>query len=140
MRGATGVEVELARLDAESDEARRRLEAAGEVDPAEGDDRDELAARADRLDARHAALGMVNPLAKEEYEAEKERLDDLRTQREDLERSLEELERLREELAETVERRFSETFASVAQHFEEVAATLFPGGEGRSAAGRRRPG
>ena len=129
--GATGVEVELARLDAETDEARRRLEAAGEVDPAEGDDRDELGARADRLGARHAALGMVNPLAKQEYEEEKERLDDLRLQREDLERSLEELERLRQELAETVERRFSETFASVAQHFEEVAATLFPGGEGR---------
>ena len=52
-------------------------------------------------------------------------------QREDLERSLEELERLRAELAETVERRFAETFAAVAGHFEEVASTLFPGGEGR---------
>jgi chromosome segregation protein len=74
---------------------------------------------------------MVNPLAREEYEAEKERLDDLRSQREDLERSLEELARLREELAETVERRFAETFRAVAAHFEEVATTLFPGGEGR---------
>jgi chromosome segregation protein len=128
---ATSAEVELARLEAETDEARRRLEDAGDVDAAEGDDRDELAARADRLETRRTALGMVNPLAKQEYEAEKERLDDLRVQREDLERSLEELERLREELAETVERRFAETFASVAHHFEEVAATLFPGGEGR---------
>ena len=34
-------------------------------------------------------LGQVNPLAKEEYEAEKERLDELETQREDLEQSLE---------------------------------------------------
>ena len=74
---------------------------------------------------------MVNPLAREEYEAEEERLDDLRVQREDLERSLDELARLREELAETVERRFAETFQAVAAHFEEVAATLFPGGEGR---------
>jgi chromosome segregation protein len=73
----------------------------------------------------------VNPLAQEEYEAEKERLTDLRVQREDLERSLDELERLRTELAETVERRFSETFAAVAEHFAEVAGTLFPGGEGR---------
>jgi chromosome segregation protein len=52
-------------------------------------------------------------------------------QREDLERSLAELERLRNELTETVERRFEETFAAVQRHFTEVAATLFPGGEGR---------
>jgi chromosome segregation protein len=128
---STAAEVELARLDAEAEEARRRLEGAGPVDPAEGDDRDELAARAERLEARRTALGQVNPLAREEYEEEKERLDDLRAQREDLERSLDELERLRAELADTVERRFSETFDSVAKNFHEVAATLFPGGEGR---------
>jgi chromosome segregation protein len=128
---ATAVEVELARLEAEADEARRRLESAGSADPAEGDDRDALVTRSERLEARRQSLGMVNPLAREEYEAEKERLDDLRAQREDLERSLEELARLREELTETVERRFSETFEAVARHFEEVAATLFPGGEGR---------
>jgi chromosome segregation protein len=73
----------------------------------------------------------VNPLAKEEYEAEKERLVELETQRRDLELSLQELEELRAELAETVERRFAETFDAVASHFEDVAATLFPGGEGR---------
>jgi len=128
---STAAEVELARIEAESEDARRRLEASGHVEPAEGDDRDELAARAERLETRRAALGQVNPLAREEYEAERERITDLRTQREDLERSLEELERLRAELAETVERRFADTFAAVARHFEEVAATLFPGGEGR---------
>ena len=126
----TMAEVDLARLDAETQEARRRLEAAG-AEPAEGDDRDELAARAERLENRRTALGQVNPLAREEYDIEKERLTDLETQRQDLERSLDELERLRADLAETVERRFAETFASVARNFEEVAATLFPGGEGR---------
>jgi len=107
------------------------LEAADAAESAEGDDRDELATRCARLETRRQALGLVNPLAREEYEAEKERLDDLRVQREDLERSLEELARLREELMETVERRFADTFSAVAEHFEEVAATLFPGGEGR---------
>ncbi len=126
----TTAEVDLARLDAETQDARRRLEAAS-AEPAEGDDRDELAARAARLETRRTALGQVNPLAREEYDSEKERLADLQTQRQDLERSLDELERLRADLAETVERRFAETFASVAQHFEEVAGTLFPGGEGR---------
>ena len=127
----TSAEVEIARIDAETADATRRLEATDGVDPAEGDDRDGLAERIERLEVRRATLGQVNPLAREEYEAEKERLTDLKAQREDLEQSLEELERLRAELAETVERRFAETFAAVAEHFEEVASTLFPGGEGR---------
>ncbi len=124
------LDVELARLDAERDEARRRLDAAG-VEPAEGEDRDELAARLRRSEQRREVLGQVNPLAKEEFEAEKERLDELSTQREDLERSLRELEKLRDDLTNTVETRFAETYAAVEHHFGEVAATLFPGGEGR---------
>ena len=84
---ATQIQVELARLDAEADEARRRLEEAGAEETAEGDDRDELASRAERLDARREALGKVNPLASEEYEEEKERLEELATQRQDLEAS-----------------------------------------------------
>jgi chromosome segregation protein len=125
------VQVELARLEAEAEEAGRRLEETGASTPAEGDDRAELAARADRLDSRREALGKVNPLAKEEYEAEKERLEELATQRQDLEDSLAEIAKLRDELADTVQRRFAETFDAVARNFEEVASTLFPGGEGR---------
>jgi chromosome segregation protein len=128
---STEVEVELARLTAEADEARRRLDAAGADESAEGDDRAELHARVERLDARRETLGKVNPLAQEEYEAEKERLEELSTQRQDLEASLAEVAKLRDELAETVQRRFAETFDAVASNFEEVAATLFPGGEGR---------
>ena len=128
---ATAIQVELARLDAEAEEAQRRLDEAGADEPAEGDDRAELATRAERLDARREALGKVNPLAKEEYEEEKERLEELATQRQDLEASLAEIAKLRDELAETVQRRFNETFETVARNFEEVAATLFPGGEGR---------
>jgi len=127
---ATEIEIELTRIDAEAAEARRRL-ADTAAEPAEGDDRVELSARAERLEARRIQLGQVNPLAKEEHDAEKARLDELEAQRQDLERSLQELEDLRAELAETVERRFAETFAAVAAHFEDVAATLFPGGEGR---------
>jgi chromosome segregation protein len=124
------IDVELARADAERDEARRRLEAAG-AEPAEGEDRDELAEKLERSDRRLVQLGQVNPLAKEEYEAEQERLEELSVQRQDLETSLAELEKLRDDLAKTVETRFAETFAAVETHFTEVAATLFPGGEGR---------
>ena len=127
----TAAEVEIARIDADVADATRRLDSAGEVEAAEGDDRDELSARVDRLEARRVTLGQVNPLAREEYEAEKVRLDDLKTQREDLERSLEELDALCAELTATVERRFAATFEAVAEHFDEVSSTLFPGGEGR---------
>jgi len=127
---ATEIEIELTRIDAEAADARRRLEEAGAV-PADGDEREELATRAERLEQRRIQLGQVNPLAKEEYDAEKERLTELEVQRQDLEASLKELADLRDELADTVERRFADTFAAVAEHFEEVAATLFPGGDGR---------
>jgi chromosome segregation protein len=126
----SAVDVERARIEAEADEARRRL-AAADAEPAEGDDRDELADRIERLERRREALGQVNPLAKQEYEQEKERLLELSTQRADLEQSLTELETLRDDLARTVEDRFAETFASVQANFTEVASTLFPGGEGR---------
>jgi chromosome segregation protein len=125
------VDVERAGIQAERGEAARRLAEAGTDDPAEGDDRDALAERVERLERRREALGRVNPLAKEEYEHEKTRLEELATQRADLEASLAELERLRADLADTVERRFAETFGAVEERFTEVARTLFPGGEGR---------
>ncbi len=126
----SAIDVELARTDAERDEAQRRLDASGS-EPAEGDDRDELADKLARYEKRREQLGQVNPLAKEEYEAEKERLEELATQRADLEQSLAELEKLRDDLTNTVETRFAETFTAVERHFHEVATTLFPGGEGR---------
>jgi chromosome segregation protein len=126
----SALEVEAARIEAEADEARRRLEHANADEPAEGDDRDQLVATVERLERRRETLGQVNPLAHEEYEAEKERLEELVAQRADLEASLAELEKLRSELTETVERRFAETFDAVRNHFADVTATVFPGGEG----------
>ncbi len=125
----SAIDVELARTDAEHDEAQRRLLAAA-AEPAEGENRDELAERLERFEKRRVQLGQVNPLAKEEYDAEKLRLEELSVQRADLEKSLDELEKLRDDLTKTVETRFAETFAAVEHHFHEVAATLFPGGEG----------
>src|SRR5207248_937975 len=74
----SAVDVERARIEAEADEARRRLEAAAAA-PAEGDNRDGLADRIERLERRREALGQVNPLAKQEYDTEKERLVELST-------------------------------------------------------------
>jgi chromosome segregation protein len=125
----SAVDVERARIEAEANEARRRLEAAG-AEPVDGDDREAIAEKAERLRRRLESVGQINPFAKEEYAAEKERLDELSAQREDLEASLRELAQLRDELTQTVETRFEETFGAVQAHFAEVAATLFPGGEG----------
>jgi chromosome segregation protein len=127
----SAVEIEAARIEAEADEARRRLTAANADESAEGDDREQLVATLERLERRRETLGQVNPLAHEEYEAEKARLEELVAQRADLEASLDELEKLRAELTETVERRFTETFDAVQRHFADVTATVFPGGEGR---------
>ncbi len=126
---AAGIDVEIARLEADAEEAGRRLEAAA-AEPAEGDDRDELAERLDRLERRREQLGQVNPLAKEEYDAERERLEELALQRQDLEDSLNELQELRDDLSRTVEERFAGTFDALQRHFAEVSETLFPGGEG----------
>src|SRR5206468_1163051 len=112
----SAIDVERARVEAEVDEARRRLEAAA-ADPAEGDDLDELADRIEKLERRREGLGQVNPLAKQEYDEEKERLVELSTQRADLEASLTELETLRDDLTRTVEERFAETFAAVQANF-----------------------
>src|SRR6185295_12373854 len=68
----SAVDVERARIEAEADEARRRHEAA-EAEPAEGDDRDELEDKIERHERRRESLGQVNPLAKQEYDQEKER-------------------------------------------------------------------
>ncbi len=122
--------VELARLDSEAEDAERRLGGDGVI-PADGDEREELALKLERGHRRLEELGRVNPLAKEEYAEEKARLEELEIQRADLEHSLTELEKLCAELTETVERRFAETYELVSGTFEEVAATLFPGGEGR---------
>src|SRR4051794_3174273 len=69
----SAVDVERARIEAEADEAQRRL-AAADAEPAEGEDRDELSERIERLERRRESLGQVNPLAKQEYDQEKERL------------------------------------------------------------------
>ena len=125
---AAALEVEAAQLARELAALRDR---AGETGPEGDEDREEVAARLERTRRRLEGVGPVNPLAKQEVEQERERLAELVVQREDLERSLAELEGLRAELTETVERRFEETFAAVRGGFADVAATLFPGGEGR---------
>jgi chromosome segregation ATPase len=125
------VGIEAARLEREREEVLGRLPEGEAAEPLTDEQVEELRAEIARLDRRREALGQVNPLAAEEHAREKARLEELVLQREDLEQSLAELAKLRNELAETVEKRFEETYAAVERHFAEVAGTLFPGGKGR---------
>ena len=129
----SAVDVERARIEAEADEARRRLEAAGRRAGRRRRPRRARRARSSGSSARRESLGQVNPLAKEEYDdGEGAPRSSSSTQRADLEASLKELE--------TAARRPRATRSSSASprrsravqaNFAEVAATLFPGGEGR---------
>jgi chromosome segregation ATPase len=125
------VGIEAARLEREREEVLGRLPEGEAAEPLTDEQVEELRAEIARLERRREALGQVNPLAAEEHAREKARLEELVLQREDLEQSLAELAKLRDELAETVEKRFEETYAAVERHFAEVAGTLFPGGKGR---------
>jgi len=97
------------------------------------DDFDESAAQADvkSLRGRINAIGSVNPLALEEYEEEKERLDFLREQQQDLEEAEETLLETIEEINATAAERFFETFDEIKDSFSEIFTDLF--GQGASA-------
>src|SRR5205823_8678203 len=100
-------------------------------EPLPPEERESVAARMERLERRRESLGAVNPLAAEEYEAEKQRTGELTEQCADLEKSLRELRGLIRDLTQTIDHRFAETFEQVARNFTEVIRTLFPGGSGR---------
>ena len=73
-------------------------------------------------------LGNVNPLALEEYEEEKERLDFLTEQKEDLEEAEETLMETIEEINTTAAERFFETFDQIKDSFTEIFTDLFGAG------------
>jgi chromosome segregation protein len=136
----TEIEVELTRsTDRIAELGRRGAEIAGDLsepppeleEPLPPEERESVAARMERLERRRESLGAVNPLAAEEYEAEKQRTGELTEQCADLEKSLRELRGLIRDLTQTIDRRFAETFEQVARNFTEVIRTLFPGGSGR---------
>lgn len=77
------------------------------------------------------ALGKVNPLATEEYDALQARNRYLNQQREDVAQSRDDLMNLVKDLDRTMIQVFKEAFDDTAKAFEQVFSTLFPGGRGR---------
>lgn len=87
--------------------------------------------RATAAERELAQLGAVNPLALEEYTALTERHAYLTAQLDDLRRTRRDLLGIVREVDERIHEVFAAAFADTAREFEEVFATLFPGGQGR---------
>jgi chromosome segregation protein len=87
--------------------------------------------RASRAERDLALLGKVNPLALEEFAALEERHQFLATQLEDLRNTRRDLLTVVKEVDERILEVFTAAYHDVAQEFEIVFGTLFPGGEGR---------
>ena len=92
-------------------------------------DKAELAEEVERLANAIEAIGPVNPLATQEYEEEKNRLEFLQTQRDDLAEARTSLSDTLKEIDQTARRLFQETFEEIRQNFHRVFLTLFEGGE-----------
>ncbi|WP_394252440.1 chromosome segregation protein SMC [Arthrobacter pityocampae] len=93
--------------------------------------RQEQEKRLKRAERDLAALGKVNPLALEEFEALEERHQFLSTQLADLRATRKDLLDIIREVDERVEQVFTAAYRDTAAQFGHVFATLFPGGEGR---------
>lgn len=93
--------------------------------------RQEQTKRLEKARRELAALGKVNPLATEEYDALQERSQYLNDQRGDVAKSRDDLMQLVKDLDRTMVEVFREAFEDTAQAFETMFATLFPGGRGR---------
>jgi chromosome segregation protein len=98
------------------------------LDPAEASG---LRQRIERLIKRREQLGPVNPLAKQEYDEAVAHVDEMERQRSDLETALRELKAFIRDTDRQIRTTFTETFEAAAKNFEELSATLFPGGGGR---------
>ncbi|WP_035138298.1 AAA family ATPase, partial [Bifidobacterium biavatii] len=93
--------------------------------------REEQLKRLEQAKRDLAALGKVNPLATEEYEALEARNRYLKGQRDDVAKSRDDLMQLIRDLDGTMVDVFRSAFEDTAAAFEQVFATLFPGGTGR---------
>ena len=87
--------------------------------------------RLDKAKRDLASLGKINPLATEEYDSLQERNKYLNDQRADVAKSRDDLMQLIKDLDTTMVDVFASAFEDTAKAFEQMFATLFPGGQGR---------
>ncbi len=134
------------RLEIDDAETRLRIETAVESlrrdldcepDTAIGADCPALAdgatpaARIRELERDLRIMGPINPLALEEFEALTERHEFLQHQLDDVKESRRELAKIIRAIDGEIVNVFAAAYADVAQNFEHLFDTLFPGGKGR---------
>ncbi|MFL5844237.1 MAG: chromosome segregation SMC family protein, partial [Solirubrobacteraceae bacterium] len=107
------------------------LEAAPAEEPLASEQAQALRDRIERLARRREQLGPVNPLAKAEYDEAIAYVEELEAQRTDLETALRELKTLIRDTDRQIRETFEETFTAAAANFERISQELFPGGRGR---------
>ncbi len=110
---------------------RLGLPAQAAREPLADEEAQALRDRIERLGRRREQLGPVNPLAKAEYDEALAHVTELERQRNDLETALRELRLLIRDTDRQIHETFEETFEAAARNFEELAGHLFPGGRGR---------
>ncbi|MBN2205594.1 MAG: chromosome segregation protein SMC, partial [Thermoleophilia bacterium] len=87
--------------------------------------------RVRELERELRVMGPVNPLALEEFEALSERHTFLTEQLDDVKSSRRELNKVIRAIDQEIVRVFAAAYADVSENFEQLFATLFPGGIGR---------
>ncbi len=90
-----------------------------------------LETRVAELEARITSMGPINPLALEELASLEERYADLDAQVSDVRHARRELQEVLRALDEEIMETFTSAFADVNEHFSNLIAMLFPGGQGR---------
>jgi chromosome segregation protein len=111
--------------------AKLDLDPAPDPAPLSGEERAAVEASIERLIRRREQLGPVNPLAEGEYDAAKQHVAELESQREDLEQALDELGKLIRQTDREITAAFEETFKAAGENFGELIEHMFPGGSGR---------
>ena len=87
--------------------------------------------RARDLERDLRLLGPINPLALEEFTALQERHSLIESQLEDVKATRRDLAKVIKAIDDEIVTVFTAAFADVASNFEQLFATLFPGGQGR---------
>jgi len=136
----------LQRIEIDEAEVRMRLEQAIELCRTQLDVEPEAAVAASppeladgmtptvrvrELERELRVMGPVNPLALEEFDALSERHTFLTEQLDDVKSSRRELSKVIRAIDDEIVRVFAAAYADVSENFEQLFATLFPGGVGR---------
>jgi chromosome segregation protein len=87
--------------------------------------------RVHELERELRVMGPVNPLALDEYDALQERHEFLQAQLDDVKAGRRELTKVIRAIDAEIVNVFAAAFADVSENFEQLFATLFPGGRGR---------